>query len=112
MRHPIAPTAFAALLLAAAAAAPAAAIETIDCSRDRSPAERTICSSQRLQVLDAQVTESYADIMLDSHIKGSVKHAVHESQLDFLKRREACGRDVECLTEVMGRRSTRINFYR
>lgn len=99
-------------LLALAAASPVVAYDTIDCGRDKSPAERTICSSQALQVLDAKVTESYADIMLDGSIKGQVKRAVHASQIEFLARRDTCGRNVECLAEVMERRSSRINFYR
>ena len=104
-------TTFAALTLAATAG-PAAAIETINCERDHNPAERTICSSQKLQVLDANVTEAYADIMLDGHVKGYVKQAVAESQLTFLKRRDTCGRNVECLAEVMSMRVTRISYYR
>ncbi len=102
----------AALTLAGVETNPAQAYDTIDCQRDTSPAERAICADQRLQVLDAQVTEKYTDIMLDSHIKGAVKRAVHESQVSFLKRREQCGRDVACLTEEMGRRVTRIDYYR
>jgi uncharacterized protein len=104
--------AIASLALVAGGTSPAAAFDTINCQRDHSATERTICDNQRLQVLDAQVTEKYADIMLDSHIKGDVKRAVHESQLSFLRRRELCGRDVECLAEVMERRATRINYYR
>ena len=112
MRTPIIIAALVAGLAIATAATPAAAYDTINCERDQSPAERAICASQRLQVLDAQVTEQYTDIMLDSYIKGSVKQAVHESQVSFLKRREQCGANVECLAEVMERRAMRINFYR
>ena len=114
MRNPISPAAglIGFMLMAAASVTPAAAIDTINCARDKNAAERTICGSERLQVLDAQVTEQYADIMLDGHVKGPVKQAVQESQRDFLGRRDACGRDVQCLTEVMERRATRINFYR
>ncbi len=95
-------------LATSAATAPASAYDTIDCQRDTSAAERAICASQRLQTLDAQITEKYTDIMLDSHIKGDVKRAVHESQVDFLKRREQCGRDTECLAAEMERRTARI----
>ena len=112
MRTPISIAALTASLALAAASTPAAAYDTINCARDRSAAERTICDSQRLQVLDAKVTEHYTDIMLDSYIKGPVKHAVHESQVEFLKRREQCKSDVVCLTEVMERRAMRINYYR
>ncbi len=95
-----------------AVATPAMAIDTIDCGRDRNPAEKTICGSQRLQILDAKVTEAYADIMLDSHVRAHVKRAVQESQQSFLQRRDACGRDQVCLTEVMERRVNRIPYYR
>jgi uncharacterized protein len=101
----------AALMLAAGLATPSLAYDTIDCQRDTSPAERTICSSQRLQLLDAQVTEKYTDIMLDSYIKSSVKRAVHDSQVNFLQRRDQCGADRDCLTAVMGTRLVRINTY-
>jgi uncharacterized protein len=101
-----------ALVLAAGAATPALAYDTIDCQRDTSAAERTICASQPLQTLDAQVTEKYTDIMLDSHIKSEVKRAMHESQVSFLQRRNRCGGDAGCLTEVMERRAARINHYR
>ena len=100
------------VLAITAAAPPVAAYDLINCERDHGAAERTICSSQRLQVLDARVTEQYTDIMLDSYIKGDVKRAVHESQVNFLKRRDQCGTNVDCLTEVMELRASRIHFYR
>jgi uncharacterized protein len=108
----LAASAIALALALGAASAPALAYDTIDCQRDTGPAERAICSSQRLQLLDAQVTEKYTDIMLDSHIRGHVKQAVHESQVSFLQRRNQCGSNTECLAEVMERRVTRINYYR
>ena len=112
MRSPLlASVTFAALSLAAFAT-PAAAIDTINFRTDHTTAERAICASRSLQTLDAQVTEAYANILLDSRIEGDVKRSVHESQLAFLKRRDACGADAECLTEVMERRASRINFYR
>jgi uncharacterized protein len=114
MRHlpTLAATAVALALALGTTAAPALAYDTIDCQRDTGPAERTICSSQRLQMLDAQVTEKYTDIMLDSHIRGTIKQAVHESQVNFLHRRNQCGSNAACITEVMERRVTRINYYR
>lgn len=94
-----------------AAVSPAAAIESIDCRADLGRAERTICGSERLQILDAQVTQAYADIMLDSRVRASIKQAVYDSQIEFLRRRNACGSDRECLAGVMERRASRIRFY-
>ena len=101
-----------ATLAVAAAVTPATAIETIDCARDRGSAERAICASHHLQILDATVAQSYAEIMHDHTINQRIKSAVHESQLVFLARRDQCGHDTECLAEVMERRATRIHFYR
>jgi uncharacterized protein len=93
-------------------AAPAAAYDTINCKHDRNAAERTICSSQHLQILDAMVTEAYTDIMNNRYINARIKDAVHDSQVDFIARRDRCGRDSECLAELMQRRASRIKFYR
>lgn len=104
----------AALVLAAATASTAAAtgIQTIDCQVDyATAAERTICSSQRLQILDAKITEIYADIMLDRRISHMVKSNLRDSQYAFLARRDACGADRDCLAGVMNQRLTRIHAY-
>ena len=112
MRTPLTLAAPLAALAFATAVSPAAAIDTIDCRHDRNAAERTICSSHRLQILDAKVTEAYATIMKDLSIPGPVRTAVRDSQFTFLARRDACGRDADCLTEVMQLRAIRINYYR
>jgi uncharacterized protein len=104
----------AALALAALIAAPthAARIETIDCAVDLgTAAERTICKSQRLQILDAKITEVYADLMTSRRVPFDAKARVRESQYLFLERRNACGANRDCLEEVMGRRLTRIHAY-
>ena len=90
----------------------ASAIDTIDCSRDWNAAERTICRSQRLQVLDAKMTEVYADLMLDQSVSARRKSELQQSQHEFLKFRDKCGDDRVCLEEVMQRRMTRIMYHR
>jgi uncharacterized protein len=104
----------AATVLAALAAsrASAAVIQPIDCNIDlATSAERTICKSQHLQILDAQITEVYADLMGNRHIASAAKTRVRESQYQFLQRRNACGGDRDCLEEVMQRRLSRIHNY-
>jgi uncharacterized protein len=95
-----------------AAAQPAAAIETIDCTRDHNPAERTICGSQRLQILDAKIVEVYAELMSSRQLSAARKADLKQSQRNFLVRRDACGANYDCLEDVMGMRSTRIHYYR
>jgi uncharacterized protein YecT (DUF1311 family) len=98
--------------LGLALATPASAIDTIDCARDWNAAERTICKSQALQVLDAKMTEAYADLMLDQSVSGRTKMRLQQSQRDFLDRRDRCGADRQCLEEVMQQRVTRIHYFR
>ncbi len=95
-----------------AVAQPARAIETIDCVRDRNPAERTICDSQRLQILDAKIVEVYAELMTSRWMSAAHKADLKQSQRNFLVRRDACGANYDCLEDVMGMRSTRIHHYR
>ena len=98
-----------AVLGAIATTASASSIQTIDCQIDLSlDAERTICASQRLQILDAEITEVYADRMTDRRISPAGKAHLRNSQYAFLTRRNTCGADHGCLAEVMGARLTRI----
>jgi uncharacterized protein YecT (DUF1311 family) len=83
------------------AATPAAAIETIDCGKDTRLAERTICASQRLQILDAVVVQAYADVMLDAVVSDRIKNRVKWSQRAFLRDRDGCGDDRRCLEASM-----------
>ena len=105
----------AAALLAGAAATASSAhaegIQTIDCSVDRNRAERTICSSQRLQILDAKITEVYADLMTSRRLSGVAKEHLRQSQYAFLARRDACGSSFSCLDDVMTMRATRIRYF-
>ena len=103
---------FAAAVVAVALIPQASAIDTIDCSRDWGMAERTICKSQHLQILDAKMTEVYADLMLDQSVSARSKHRLQESQRQFLERRDQCGADRQCLEDVMKQRMTRIMYHR
>ena len=85
-------------------------IETIDCHAELNRAEQTICKSQKLQILDAKVTEVYADAMLGQRLSERVKQMLRYSQYGFLARRNACGPDPDCLEDVMTQRANRIRY--
>jgi uncharacterized protein len=88
------------------------AIDTIDCARDHNPAERTICDSQHLQILDAQIVEVYAELMTSRWLAPARKADLKQSQRTFLVRRDACGYNPDCLEDVMAVRASRIQNYR
>lgn len=95
----------------AATVALAENIQTIDCGVDHNRAERAICSSQRLQILDAKITEAYADMMHSRRLTPIAKAHLRESQHAFLVRRDACGASYGCLEDVMSTRVSRIRLY-
>jgi uncharacterized protein len=105
-------TAVAAAVTLAAVSSPAGAIETIDCAaRPLNAAEQTICASQRLQILDAKITEVYADLMYGRRLSEAAKQTLRASQHAFLARRDSCGRSFDCLEEMMSLRASRMQNY-
>ncbi len=109
---PLAAAAGLALALLTAPAASAARFATIDCDARLNAAEKIICASQPLQILDAKITEVYAELMNERGRSRGAKADLHQSQLNFLARRNRCGANYDCLDDVMGMRATRINYYR
>lgn len=99
------------ILAATGGSAGAGDIQTIDCAVDRNRTERAICASQRLQILDAKITEVYADAMSDRRLSASVKEALRRSQYAFLARRDACGSDAACINGVMTLRFAHIRNF-
>jgi uncharacterized protein YecT (DUF1311 family) len=97
--------------LTTVAKASSSGIDTIDCNARLNRAETTICSSQRLQILDAKITEIYADMMLGRRLSSSGKEMLRDSQYNFLARRNSCGADYACLEEIMSQRAGRIRNY-
>ena len=97
--------------LTTAVTASGTGIETIDCSANLNRAETTICGSQRLQILDAKITEIYAEMMLGRRLSSAGKENLRDSQYNFLARRNSCGADYVCLEETMSLRASRIRNY-
>jgi uncharacterized protein len=64
----------------------------------KNAAERTICSTRELWVLDDNLNVAFAEA--ERHI-GSQKHELVSSQANWLKEtRNSCGANVGCLTRV------------
>ncbi len=76
---------------------------SFDCSKAKTPVEKTICGSVELASFDLSVAESYKQ-----NIKGftegkdslAVKR-VKAAQRAWLKKRDACGTDAACLKKTM-----------
>jgi len=80
-------------------AAPLARAASFDCRKAASPAEKTLCSDAELSTLDDELASAYRAALGASADPAGVK----ASQLQWMKKREACA-DAPCLrTAYQGR---------
>ena len=82
-------------LLFALPAAPAVA--GMDCARARTPTEKTLCADAALHRLDDELGAAYA--RLRAAQQPGQNEALRQAQRGWLKQRDACGSDAECLRQ-------------
>jgi len=74
---------------------------SFSCAHARSPDEIAICRSPALRRLDQRMAGMYQDILGCSGM-GS-RDVYREEQRDWLKQRQTCGSDKQCLTRLYDR---------
>ncbi len=79
----------------------------LDCAKAQSAAEMTICKTYALGQSEARMATLYgvATALVAMGQRGDIRDA----QAEFLKTREACGRNVACLTKVYSGRIAQLN---
>lgn len=87
------PVAFAFLSVTAAEAA------SFNCAHATLPAEQTICGNANLSKLDEQTAGMYF-VIVGSGAPQATVNQVKASQSTFIKQRNACGTDVDCLVDA------------
>lgn len=75
---------------------------SFDCNKARTPAEKTICSSPDMAVLDSRMAELY--YARRRALRGGQRNALTRSQRAWLGRRNACKSDLACLIGVYRKR--------
>jgi uncharacterized protein len=82
----------------------------VDCQSPKAADEVAICANQDLRTLDGEMDRAYraARIRWTASMSGSVKAA----QLDWLKKRAACGADTRCLFDRYVEQITWLDSYR
>ena len=73
------------------------------CAKAKSAAEITICKTYALGQAEARMATLYA--ISTSLVMMGQRGDIRDAQAEFLKAREACGRNIACLTKAY---STRI----
>jgi len=78
----------------------------IDCRKDHGPAIDTICESDRLMFLENKITQRYSEAAGRAN-KFHFAHLI-EDQRTYLAERDACGRNRNCLENVLRSRLNSI----
>ena len=77
---------------------------SFDCARAAAPAEFAICANPRLAQLDAEMATAFAAAKSGAPARQQAQ--MDAQQLQWLRRRDACGADAACLERTMsGRRA-------
>lgn len=88
-------TAFLILLSGTAASSP----PSFDCSKARRPAEQAICASNELSALDVEISRLFGALIGREDRAGQER--TRSAQRDFVRNRNACGRDASCIGRLM-----------
>jgi uncharacterized protein len=100
-----------AALLAATMCAPCAASASeyapLNCAQAKSATEKTICSNYALGQLEARMATLYG--IATSLVAMGRRGAIKDEQREWLKKREACGARVACLTDIYDTRIRALN---
>lgn len=101
------PVALLAVMLGGPRLALAADYAPINCAKARSPAELTICRTYSLGQAEARMATLFA--ISTSLVAMGQRGAIMDDQVAWLKRREACGRNIACLTKAYDDRIQQLN---
>lgn len=79
----------------------------LDCTKAKSGAETTICRTYALGQAEARMATLFATAM--SLVAMGQRGDIGDAQRQWLQRRDACGRDVACLTRAYRDRIGQLN---
>lgn len=94
------------ILVVGILASSAASSASFNCSKAKGCVENVICQSPQLSQLDSEMAQLYFSIKQYSSRRGA--KALLSSQRSWLKRRNTCGCDANCL---VGYYNDRINLF-
>jgi uncharacterized protein len=91
------------------AASPATARPSFDCARASHPAEHTICRSSELARLDWALHHAYQAALGRAAASGKV--SLRDKQRAWLRSRNTCTTDQNCLAAAMVRRASELELF-
>jgi uncharacterized protein len=97
-----------AALLVGPLAAHAADYAPLDCTKARSPVERTICGNYGLGQAEARMATLYE--WTTQFVAMGQRGAIQDDQRAFIRAREQCGPDLACLLGTYDRRIDQLQM--
>ncbi|XTI72221.1 pesticin C-terminus-like muramidase [Acidithiobacillus sp. AC3] len=92
----------------------ASGVSAMDCSKARTPTEKTICGDPELEKMDRQLNRDYRSFLDEYQKKGNHDCLLEDEtakQKAWLKERDACGTDVNCIKFAYADRSNLLRSY-
>ncbi|PHM68607.1 lysozyme inhibitor LprI family protein [Xenorhabdus sp. KJ12.1] len=80
---------------------------SFDCAKAKSPDEKAICASQKLNDLDVEMSVKYH--FLHGLFAMGVSGEMYNSQQAWLKQRQQCGANISCLTNSYRQRINQLD---
>ena len=98
-----------AIAIACVAVSPAFAGDyaPLDCARAKAPAEKTVCWNYALGQAEARMATLYG--IATALVAMGQRGDLGDAQRQWLQRRDACGRDVACLTKAYKDRISQLS---
>lgn len=85
----------------------AAHAASFDCSKAKTPGEKAICKDQALGKADEQMASHYAELL--KALPKEDLEPFKQEQLNWVKKRNACGDDATCLNQVYSDRNKALS---
>lgn len=84
-----------------------ASAASFDCSKASLPDEKTICADRRLNDLDVEIATKYR--FLAGLFGMGARDSMRDAQAEWLKSRQACKSDKECLIKSYTKKNNDLN---
>lgn len=82
---------------------------SFDCQKDTGLTEQVICANPELGNLDAEMSRHYFDLINDGGVAPDTRQWAKQSQRAWLRERNGCGANFDCLRNVYQRRVNELS---
>jgi uncharacterized protein len=77
---------------------------SFDCHTHKGLTEQVICANRELGDMDGEMSKEYFDLINDESMRSDTRAWAKDSQRAWLRERNGCGANIDCLRAVYQRR--------